>query len=560
MSKNYNKNKNSTFLYAVFSGFLVCCLLPMIPLFLLFCTLFYLCKLKAKYILFTVITITVIITCTNVNIISDFINQTAIITNTVLQNLIQGKFTYFTVYSNFNLTSWYMIVAISIFMSGLYKLKLEHRENLKVVGAIELKEEIKNLSANIEQKSDNKNCVFVGINENKKKVYSKYDSKHIFACGTTGAGKTVLLANYIKSAIVNNFGLVIVDGKGDTGTGSILEITRMLCKENNRKLIVIDMNNVEESEHYNPFWKANETVCKDMVADLTDWSEEHYKANFERYTQRLIKLIKLNNEEITLQKIVDYLPAEEFTKLSLSLSKQAVITKAEHLKNIEISKNSGQIAESAVARIATLSESTIGKILDGGIDIATALSEKAVILFVLNPLEYPILTKILGRLILQDCKKSVSYFYKNYNELRKFYIFDELNVYASTTIIDLINKSRSANITNIVATQSLSDLDSAVDENFRNQIIENCNNYFVMRQNSFKDSDEWAKTLGTVESIKMTYQVTDELDSSNKGSARKVREFKAHPDEIKSLATGEAFYLSHDDNNFFAKIKVNKPF
>ena len=31
-------------------------------------------------------------------------------------------------------------------------------------------------------------------------------------------------------------------------------------------------------------------------------------------------------------------------------------------------------------------------------------------------------------------------------------------------------------------------------DKFKIQIIENCNNYIVLRQNSFKSAEEWAKT------------------------------------------------------------------
>lgn len=47
--------------------------------------------------------------------------------------------------------------------------------------------------------------------------------------------------------------------------------------------------------------------------------------------------------------------------------------------------------------------------------------------------------------------------------------------------------------------------------------------------------------------------------AGNNGSIRKTREFIFHPDDIKNLATGEAFVVSKD-KNFYHKIKVNKPF
>lgn len=174
----------------------------------------------------------------------------------------------------------------------------------------------------------------------------------------------------------------------------------------------------------------------------------------------------------------------------------------------------------------------------------------------MNPLLYPETAQAMGRLILIDTKKAVSKLFNSEN--RKFFIFDEINVYASSVLVDLINKSRSANITCIPATQSLSDLENETGDKFKNQIIENCNNYIVLRQNSFKSAEEWAKTIGTKQTMLMTYQMNEE-GSTKKGSSRRVREFIVHPDEIKSQGVGEAIYISRDRKQC-DRIKVFKPF
>ena len=139
---------------------------------------------------------------------------------------------------------------------------------------------------------------------------------------------------------------------------------------------------------------------------------------------------------------------------------------------------------------------------------------------------------------------------------------DEINTYASPVLIDLVNKSRSANITCILATQSLSDLDYAVNEAFKEQIIENCNNYIVMRQNSSINAEHWANILGTRNAMEVTYQLEQKgLNTAETGfgSARRVREYLYHPDDIKVLKTGQAIVLSKD-NFFHSKIIINKPF
>lgn len=294
-----------------------------------------------------------------------------------------------------------------------------------------------------------------------------------------------------------------------------------------------------------------------MLINMTDWSEEHYKANTERYIQRLIKLLKLSNVNLSFNSIIENMQADKFIEISKHLATENKITKDEHLKNLDIAKSSSKIADSASARFSTIAESELGQLFnEQGIDIYKALKEKAIIIFVLNPLLYPETAQAMGRLILIDAKKAVSKLFKD--ESRKFFVFDEINVYASSVLVDLINKSRSANVTCIPATQSLSDLENETGDKFKNQIIENCNNYIVLRQNSYKSAEEWAKTLGTKQTMEMTYQM-NEQGSTKKGSSKRVREFIVHPDEIKSQGIGEAVYMSRDKKEC-QRVKIHKPF
>ena len=59
---------------------------------------------------------------------------------------------------------------------------------------------------------------FIGLNGNRQ-VFTPDNAKHIFVCGTTGSGKTVVLSNYIKRAVDCNYPLLLVDGKGEHWRG-----------------------------------------------------------------------------------------------------------------------------------------------------------------------------------------------------------------------------------------------------------------------------------------------------------------------------------------------------
>lgn len=409
--------------------------------------------------------------------------------------------------------------------------------------------------------SKSEQATFIGLN-GRRNVYIPDNAKHVFICGTTGSGKTIALSNFILHGIQKNYPLLLVDGKGDIGAGSILEITKRFCKEHDRKLYVVNLSDPANSCTYNPFGNASPTACKDMLINLTELTEPHYQLNTERYLQRLVILMKQADIQLSFKTILEYIKTEHFQMLSSTLAKNEVITKQEHLLNVEICKVAGTIAESAAARFSTIAESEAGQIFDNdGIDIYTAIREHAVILFVLNPLLYPELSPLMGRMVLVDAKQAVSKCF-NTNLERAFFVLDEISSYASSPLIDLVNKSRSANITCVLATQSLSDFDYSVDTSFREQVIENTNNYIVLRQNSATNAEAWADILGTRQSMEVTYQIAQQsrtTSTTGLGSARRIREFLYHPDEIKDLRTGEAFFRSHDEH-FHCKLQINKPF
>lgn len=451
------------------------------------------------------------------------------------------------------------LIALLIVPAIIFILELRKAYILKKI--FNFRRELKRIKMKKPNKNnDFSNSTLIGTTSSRKPVYTPDNAKNIFICGTTGSGKTVALSNYIKSGVEKDYPMLIIDGKGDTGDGSIYEIVKRF--KGNKPLYVINLTNPLKSDFYNPFQNATPTIAKDMLINLTDWSEEHYKLNTERYLQRLLQLLALNDTPLSFKSIIDYMSIEKFSKLSGELSKRELISKDEHLNNIEMSKGSGKIAESAFARFSLLAESELGYIFnETGIDIHKALEEKAIILFILNPLIFPETSPLIGRLILIDSKKALSRLF-GINKNRIFFIMDEINSYASPVLIDLVNKSRSANITSILATQSLSDLDYACNEAFKEQIIENCNNYIVMRQNSSVNAEHWANILGTRATMEVTYQLQQNgLNTAETGfgSAKRVREFLYHPDEIKTLKTGNAILLSKD-NDFNDNVIINKPF
>ena len=401
--------------------------------------------------------------------------------------------------------------------------------------------------------------LFLGRTANKQAVELPTNLKHFLVCGTTGSGKTVALSNFVKCSIDYNYPMLIIDGKGDCGKGSLLEM--ILQHHGNKKVYIINMNDTKSSDKYNPFKDTGADIVKDMLTNMTDWTEPHYKLNAERYIQKLCTLLEMSNIKLSFNNILKHFSEDQFIHLSRVLVEQNKLSKDEHALNISIVKQCGNIAQTASSRFAVIQESGLGNLFaDDGVSIEQALSENAIIIFILDPLLYPEMSRLIGRLIVIDSKKAVSYFYTN-KKKRIFYLFDEMNVFTSEPFLDLVNKSRSANITCILACQGLSDLNN-ISEYFGQSIVENCNNYLVMRQNSSTNAENWSNILGTRKTMEATYQVENvngQVMPTNMGTLRKTRVFLYHPDKIKNLATGEAIFLSRD-LRYHTIMQVHKPY
>jgi GTPase SAR1 family protein len=159
----------------------------------------------------------------------------------------------------------------------------------------------------------NSDGTFIGLNGSRK-VFTPDNAKHIFVCGTTGSGKTVVLSNYIKRAFDCDYPLLLVDGKGDIGEGSMLDIVRRLNPPN-RKLYAVNLTDPKSSDFYNPFAETAPTIAKDMLVNLTNWNEEYYKLNAERYLQRLVLLLNKANISLSLKNIVRHMPVKRSKSL-----------------------------------------------------------------------------------------------------------------------------------------------------------------------------------------------------------------------------------------------------
>ena len=373
----------------------------------------------------------------------------------------------------------------------------------------------------------------------------KQANLHTLAIGTTGSGKTTAIANVIESIILRGLPAIIVDGKGDL---TLMQQVKQFAKSHHRKFYGFSM--LGDSVKYNPLASGGITSKKDRIIELREWTEDHYRKIAEGYLQTVFEILNGSQVQIDLYQLAHYL---ELPALRSLLQQQKAPNKV-LLRRLEDKQK--DIA-SLKAEIENLVHSEIGHLFNcngsEALRLAQALEENAIVYFCLQPLAFPAYANCLGKLIINDIKSLAAEQLKEHHKKTLYTIFDEFSVFAGDQIINLINQGRSAGIHAILSTQSLSDLSRAGGDAFVGQVLNNCNNYLIQRQNNPDDAETLAKVVGTNDHFEFTSQVSSAMGGTNVGTVKSVKEYLIHPDEIKRLGLGEGFYVNKQE---FEVVKV----
>ena len=197
-------------------------------------------------------------------------------------------------------------------------------------------------------------------------------------------------------------------------------------------------------------------------------------------------------------------------------------------------------------QLAELIESDLGHLFverENGIDLKAITDNNEVAIFSISGNKYKDYIKTLGRVVIMEVNTLVDYRQKE-GKKSIMSVYDEFSAYVSHEVVDVINKSRSAGFECLLSVQGLSDID-AVDPVLTRQIINNCNTYMIGRVNDPADAEVLAAACGTYEDADITSQVEKNAwkkrFESEMGTVRMVQRYRAHPDDIRGLGTGEVF-------------------
>jgi hypothetical protein len=181
------------------------------------------------------------------------------------------------------------------------------------------------------------------------------------------------------------------------------------------------------------------------------------------------------------------------------------------------------------------------------IDLRSALEGHQVVLFSLNSSRYGKFASQLGTLVVQDlvCASGMR-LETTASRAPALVAIDEFSGIGGEHVVALFARGREAGVQVVVATQEMADLDRAA-RGVRDQVLGSTALKLILRQDVPESAHTVAQLAGTERVWEETQQVSGGLlfrGPPARGTRREVERFVIHPNQIKSLRTGEAVLIS----------------
>jgi conjugal transfer pilus assembly protein TraD len=303
--------------------------------------------------------------------------------------------------------------------------------------------------------------------------------------------------------------------------------------------------------HWNPLAHGNPTELKDKLIATERFTEPHYQRAAERYVQAVLQVVQATGRRADLAEVVSLMEPKRLAAMVRSLEGPL----ADRVQDYVGGLTSDQL--SAVrglgTRLAILSESHAGPYLADGpgarVDLRAALQGPEVVVFSLNSSIYGHLAAQLGTLAIQDLVSATGHRLQwgadGQPPLQATVAIDEFSALGADHVLALLARGRESGVSVLLATQELADLERA-GRGFRDQVLGVTAVKVAHRQDVPSSAQMIAQMAGTERVWAHTHNLRSPFSATpgSRGTRREVEQFIVHPNEIKSLDTGQAVVLT----------------
>ena len=360
----------------------------------------------------------------------------------------------------------------------------------------------------------------IGVDTRTKKEFPLEDidfSQHSFIVGASGFGKTNLITILQERYLKKGLPIIFFDPKGDL---EAMTDFKNLCESYDQTCHIFS-ESYEESIKLNPVIDGTISQVVDRIMCAFDWTEPYYEDQCTRALRASLKELREKDKEFSLKNIYDVLVAKHDSKDTVGL-----IVKLENI----IESDFGRILQGSKEDL------TLNKIREQGSCLYIGLSTQGYGKVAMS------LGKIfLGELLFNSFSKLRSSTSKVNKENPVAVFFDEFGALVTPRFIELENKCRGAGIDLTMAVQTVADI-NCISPELTIQVMENCSNWFVLKQRVSSSAEMLSEAVGTILSKKHT-DMTENGEKAGRGTEREVHELAVHPDLIKNLRIGQCILL-----------------
>jgi conjugal transfer pilus assembly protein TraD len=386
---------------------------------------------------------------------------------------------------------------------------------------------------------------------------------HGLILGASGAGKTTTLLRIACAQIERGRPVIAVDMKGSPSFATALADAAAAAGRPFR------IWTPDGPAVWNPLGHGNATELKDKLISTERFTEPHYQRAAERYIQNVLQVIEASHPERppTLAEVVRMMDPHRLAGSLRSLPRSHAERVQDYLANLTPDQLSA--VRGLQSRLAIITESHTGRHLEPSgtgpqIDVRSALTGDEVVLFSLNSATYGKLAAQLGTLAVQDLVCAAGRRLSDVGDAaargQATVAIDEASVLGEN-LISLFARSREASIGVLAATQEMADFDR-VAHGLRDQVLGNTAFKIAHRQ----DVPSSAQTVAQIAGTEETWQETEQLSgsvfgrySNGRGTRRRTEQFVIHPNEIKTLGTGQAVLISKLRGDRARTVRVAPP-
>lgn len=365
--------------------------------------------------------------------------------------------------------------------------------------------------------------------------------QHVFLPGASGSGKTKTVTRLAQGALAAGWGLVIVDVKG----GALRGDARRLAAEAGVPFQLVDPRDAE-SLGYNPAEGTGSEVANKLIGSFSYGPQaEIYQNIGQTIIPPIVDALRIVHDKTGGDRVTVRLIAEAMARGKLGqMAREPALPEPlrDTLTGITARRNQGGVAEDLGGlewRLGALLHGHFGPLLDAKAFLSwdEALGRPSVTYLALAGMGASKDVELLGRVIAMDLKAAA---YRRLDAVDRgqhvvptLIVFDEFAALREAEqLVDLLLQGREARMPVVVSTQYLPESLPLRKATMGAGLI-------IAHRVESDDAEALAAQLGTRLAPQVTMQRDLVTGFSDKGSIRSGREFRVHPDRLRSYRVGE---------------------